>query len=528
MSNHQGRLRRHFFLRWLLMSLVAAMAVGCGDTELQQISGQPPGNRGGGGGTSFAITAPGVVNNAVALDIGQTLQFSGGAAQQSVAGQLVLAQAGAETEVEWSSSNPSVASITNSGLLTARAAGQADVSATVNGRRSSNTIRVTVRGAEVTLQSISIAATPSNTSNIAIGSTVTFVATGTFSDGSTSNITNSVTWGSSNTTVGANPSSTGVFTASAAGSTNITAARNGRTSNVIVVTVQPAAPTLEDITLDPAGNFTLYLSYGLYFTATGHYSDGSTADLTASVTWSSTDPNVGLPPDANGFFDALNLGSTEIRASLDDVTSDPTTVTVRPVPTLQDIVITFTPVGIVEMGQTAQFTATGFYSNGIDIFEVDLTASVTWTSTDETVGIPDSDGLFVPQMQGWTTIGASYEGVDASTPVSIDVVDEIESIVLTSNPPPSPPPPPPAPPAQVLYLFSGETATFTATANFVGGGSMNVTEFVTWNSSNPSAGEAPSSTGEFTALQTGQSTDITATRLAVTSDAITVIVSVAP
>ncbi|MSN27235.1 MAG: hypothetical protein GJV46_15370 [Geobacter sp.] len=61
---------------------------------------------------------------------------------------------------------------------------------------------------------------------VATGTSQQFTATGSFSDGSIKDITNQVSWTSSNTSV-ATISSTGILTAIHHGSTTITAVLNG-------------------------------------------------------------------------------------------------------------------------------------------------------------------------------------------------------------------------------------------------------------------------------------------------------------
>ena len=68
---------------------------------------------------------------------------------------------------------------------------------------------------------LSIAVTPAN-SSIPNGTSQQFTATGSYSDGSTQNLTNSVTWGSSNTSV-ATIDSTGLATAVGTGNTTVSA-----------------------------------------------------------------------------------------------------------------------------------------------------------------------------------------------------------------------------------------------------------------------------------------------------------------
>ena len=121
------------------------------------------------------------------------------------------------TSVTWSSSNPSVATISSSGNATAVAAGIATITATY-GRSIAGSAALTVN--PPTLVSIAVTAA---SSSIAVGATDQFTATGTYSNNSTQNITTSVTWSSSNPSV-ATISSSGNATAVAAGTTTITAA----------------------------------------------------------------------------------------------------------------------------------------------------------------------------------------------------------------------------------------------------------------------------------------------------------------
>lgn len=81
---------------------------------------------------------------------------------------------------------------------------------------------------------ISIAVTPT-TATINIGQTQQFTATGSFANGSTSDITTSVTWVSSNTAV-ATITTSGLATAVGAGSTSITASLGFVTSNSATLT----------------------------------------------------------------------------------------------------------------------------------------------------------------------------------------------------------------------------------------------------------------------------------------------------
>ena len=98
-------------------------------------------------------------------------------------------------------------------------------------------LSITINPAGITLVSITIApATPT----LSVNSTQQFLAIGTFSDGSTQNLTSSVTWNSGTTSV-ATITSGGLATALAAGASTITAT-SGDIFNETQLTVSPNPP----------------------------------------------------------------------------------------------------------------------------------------------------------------------------------------------------------------------------------------------------------------------------------------------
>src|SRR5207244_524598 len=96
------------------------------------------------------------------------------------------------SSVTWHSSNGAVASISASGVATGLSVGSSNITAT-SGGITSNTAVLTVTAPTL----VSIAVTP-NSPSIAKGLTQAFLATGTYTDSSTQDLTNSATWNSSN------------------------------------------------------------------------------------------------------------------------------------------------------------------------------------------------------------------------------------------------------------------------------------------------------------------------------------------
>ena len=135
--------------------------------------------------------------------------------------------------VAWTSSAPSIATVSNAagsqGSATGVAPGSATISALFAGQVGTASLRVT----NATLVSISVA--PSNPS-IARGASQQFSAVGTFSDASTLSLSNQVSWASSSVAV-AVINATGLASSAGSGSATITATLNGVSGNAIL-TVQ--------------------------------------------------------------------------------------------------------------------------------------------------------------------------------------------------------------------------------------------------------------------------------------------------
>ena len=161
----------------------------------------------------------------------------------------------------------------------------------------------------------SIAVTPASLS-IGVGASQQFTATGTYSDASTSKITTSVTWTSSDTTKVTIQSGSGLASGVAAGSATITAALSGKSATA---TLTISAPTVTSVSVSPL-NPTVDAGETLQFLATATYSDNSTRTVTGSTTWTSSDSSkatIQNTPQANpGLATGVVAGSAIITATL--------------------------------------------------------------------------------------------------------------------------------------------------------------------------------------------------------------------
>ena len=128
-----------------------------------------------------------------------------------------------------------------------------------------------------------------------------------------------------------------------------------------------APPTLESIIVTPE-NSSIEVSSTQQFAATGSYSDGSSADITDSVAWSSSDTGVAAI-DANGLATGQAAGSTTITATFGISGNTTLTVTTPPEPSNLSIdSINPTSANRGDTGKEITIYGTGF----------DLTAQVSF------------------------------------------------------------------------------------------------------------------------------------------------------
>jgi hypothetical protein len=141
-----------------------------------------------------------------------------------------------------------------------------------------------------------------------------------------------------------------------------------------------------------------------------------------------------------------------------------------PAPTLTSLAVTPGTPSIV-IGATQQFTATGRYSDGSS---QNLTATANWSSSDVAVATIDANGLATSVDQGATTITATVSGISATATLTVDPAN-IVSISVT--------------PADPILGYRGATQQFVATGTYSNQATADLTDSVTWGSSDTSVAE---------------------------------------
>jgi hypothetical protein len=203
----------------------------------------------------------------------------------------------------WASSDPSIAHMSANGLFSALNQGAATISATQSGFTGSAQFTAT---APVV---VSIHVMPANVS-IPKGVKQQLAAFGAFSDNTFGDLTTTVQWSSSETSV-ASVTSAGLVSGLNPGQVTIRATSANATASTSV-SVTP--PVVTSIKVSPT-NFSMGSFTPHQFTAIGTFSDSSTSDVTSLVSWTSTNGNV-VGVSAGGQIFAGSLGAATLTAQI--------------------------------------------------------------------------------------------------------------------------------------------------------------------------------------------------------------------
>lgn len=393
-----------------------------------------------------------------------------------------LTNANISSSVTWKTSNPTVATISSSGIATSLAVGTTTITATVivgSAAVSSNSVSLTVNAPALT----SITITPT-AATVAKGLNTSFTAQGTYSDGTTADISNLVTWLSANTTI-STINSTGVATGVANGSTTVTASLSGISSLTAAFTVTSAS--IVSITVSPT-TFSTPKGTPVTYTAQATYTDGTISNVSGSVTWTSSSNTVATI-NSSGIAASLAVGTTTITASTivggNVLSSNGAALTVA-APALTAITINPTTATVAK-GLNTNFTAQGAYTDGTTS---NLTSQVTWSSGNTSIATINSTGVATGLSVGSATVKASVNSINSPTATLNVTVATIVSINISSA---------------ALSTPKGTSVTYTATATYSDLTSSNVSGSVTWASSNTTVATV-SPSGIASSLAVGSST----------------------
>lgn len=433
----------------------------------------------GGGTTGTTTSAPAVVSLAIAAGAsvpqGAQVQLTATALWSDGSSTDVTAQA------VWSTSDAAVSLEQSADGLewaVGAAGGSATVSATYAAQSASATVAVTAPAlTELALTRADV--------SIAAGTSTAIGALGLYTDGSRRDVTAQAAWVSSDPAVASLGS--GVFSGASTGSATVSASLGGLSASTGVTV---SAATLSAIDVSP-DDVSIAAGTAQAYTATGIFSDYSTQDLTAQVSWASSQ---GSATVSGNLATGVSAGTSSISATLLGVTGA-TTLTVT------DAALTGVEISPIDQripaGTACAFAVSGLFSDGS---VQDLTAQATWTSSDGSVA-QVVGGAAQGLAAGATTIAASFGGFSDSTTLTVTAAS-LTSISVAA----------PAAPLPV-----GTSARLAATGAFSDGSTQDLSAQALWASSNPAV-VAVDADGTVHAVATG-SAQVFATLLGKTGSA---------
>ena len=366
-----------------------------------------------------------------------TLALETGATANLIA---TVEPAGAVGSVSWSSTNDVVASVAD-GVVTAKSAGSATITAKISTFSATCTVTVTdpyVKVTSVTLDKTSL--------DLVEGDAAQLTAT-VAPDNATDK---AVTWKSSDTKV-ATVSASGEVVAVAEGKATITATA-GDASASCEVAVAKKVIAVESISLNETA---LELTEGETATLTATVLPENATDKT--VTWTSDTPAVATVAD--GVVTAVAEGTAKITAKAGDASVLCTVTVKKKVIAVESVTLDKTTLDLT-VGGTATLTATVKPDNATD-------KTVTW-SCDNTAVATVADGVVTAVAEGTAKVTAHAGEASAVCTVTVkaDVVKVTEVTINEAD----------------FSLSVGETKTLTVTVKPENASDKSVT----WTSDQPS------------------------------------------
>ena len=377
----------------------------------------------------------------------------------------------------WSSLNSAVATVDASGVVTAKAPGQAVIDVFAGTKQDHIAVTVGARATHV-----EVTATPATLTSIGADATVTARVLDV-RDNVVPGVSATFTVADSTIATQVSP---GVFRARKNGTTTITATavQAGQTvTGTATLTVQQNAVS---VTIDPGSRTFHAVGQTQAFSASAKDANNAAVSGVA-FNWSSSDATV-ASVDANGVVTAHKNGTATIRVEAGGGSAEATVTVSQVAATLSvdpaSVTLTF-------LGDHAKLTATAKDSNGVAMDN----AGVTWVSSAPNVVSVDAAGNATAVSDGTALVTAISGSLRAGAGVTVHRT----AVAIRLN-------------EDTFDVAVGETKQLTATPVDAGGSSVNAPP-VTWRTSDSSVATV-STSGLVTGMHAGHVT--------ITADAVTV------
>lgn len=276
---------------------------------------------------------------------------------------------------------------------------------------------------------------------------------------------------------------TGAITVASPNTVKAVAVFPGETNSSIgSATYTTSVATLSSVAV--TGNNSVPVGLTSQLTATGTFSDNSTANITTASAWVSSNTSICTVTPSGGLVTALVAGTCGITATDSGKSNSPAyTVTVT-VPTLSAINISGTATAVA--GLTTQLTATGTFS---DNSTSNVTSASTWVSNNTGIcTVSPSGGLVTGVSAGTCGITATDSAISNAPAFTVTIsAPTLTSIGITGT----------------NSILIGNTSQLTATGTFNNSTTSNVTNASAWVSNNTSVCTVTPGSGLVTAVAAG-------------------------
>ncbi|ABZ75551.1 Ig domain protein group 2 domain protein [Shewanella halifaxensis HAW-EB4] len=311
--------------------------------------------------------------------------------------------------------------------------------------------------------------TPSN-SVIAVSTHQIYQAFATYSDGATKDVSQEVSWSSSEPTL-ATISTNGVAMGALAGEVQITASLPPVQEGGMVLTDSAALKVtdaaLMALNIEP-GQAQILVGMSQSYRALALFADGHQQDVTNDASWTSLDTATATIESAGesiGLATGVTVGVTQVKANFSAQEALATLVVLATKPSQ----LLINPVDeVLPNGTSLQYQAHLILEDGLSI---DVTTQSAWHSSSVDIASIDNQGFLVAKTLGQTRVTAtlSFAGISLLDTTSATVVDaKVSNLIVT--------------PAQGIFPV-GTKGSYVATAYFSDGQVKDVSRDALWSAS---------------------------------------------
>ncbi len=398
------------------------------------------------------------------------------------------------SSVTWTSSEPSIVSITTKGAGGGQASADKLGISTIKAELSTISATTLVTVINAPIQSIVISPV---SADIAPGMNYQYTATAIYGGSIPGkDITDVAHWNTNDTAI-ATITSTGYAKGESTGVATINATYDGQSATA---TLNVGAPELDHISLLPATN-TLAMGTNVYYQAIAFDSAGKDYVINNYADWAITDTTIAHVDNSTtngGFVTPLSPGVTQVEVNFlgQTVTAD-LTVTTAAVTRIE-----ISPIAPeIIMKERQQFTATAFYS---DSTSKEITDLASWQSSDTDIATMHStlQGLASSHNVGSTDISANFSGYSAQTTLTVEE-KVIKNIQITPH---------------VNYITVDEQVQLTCSIIYIDLSIGNCSNSALWTIDDSDIAHVEPASGLVTAVKAGN-TRVYATYHGVTSSA---------